>query len=51
LAGVVFVDVTGGKRKGTDDAGALRESQELRHGGLDGAGVEEDRCDAVKASI
>ena len=51
LPGVVFVDVGGGKRDGPDDAGALRESQDLRGGGLDGAGVEEDRGDAVKASM
>ena len=48
---MVFVDVGGGERDGPDDAGALREGQDLRRGGLDGAGVEEDRGDAVKASM
>jgi hypothetical protein len=51
LPGVVLVDVTGGKRDGPDDAGTLRESQDLRRRGLDGAGVQEDRGDAVKASM
>ena len=48
---MVFVDVAGGKRDGTDDAGTLRDGQDLRRGGLDRAGVEEDRGDAVKASM
>jgi hypothetical protein len=51
LAGVVFVDVGGSKRDGSDHAGALRKGQDFRRGGLDGAGVEEDRGDAVKGSL
>jgi hypothetical protein len=51
LPGVVFIDVAGSKRDSPSYAGALREGQDLRRGRLDGAGVEEDRSDAVKASI
>jgi hypothetical protein len=51
LPGVIFVDVGGGQRDGPDDACPLCECRDFRGSSLDGAGVEEDRGDAVKAAI